>query len=79
MTVPQKRAVTIAIMTTILGAIAAPLLGAAWNLKVDTSTYELHLREEQTHIVRDSAHIEEQKMLLLDVLCGVKPEDRRCR
>jgi hypothetical protein len=89
MTTAQKK-FTLAVLIAVLGAIAAPLLGAAWGAKVDTSTYDLHVEQEgswrrlhveqdRTHAVRDSAERAEQRALLLDVLCGVKTEDRRCR
>lgn len=89
MTTAQKK-FTLALLLALLSAVAAPLLGAAWGSKVSTSTYELHVEQEdkrfqvhveqdRTHAVRDSAERAEQKVLLLDVLCGVKAGDRRCR
>jgi hypothetical protein len=79
MTVPQKRALTIALLTTVIGAIAAPVLGAAWKAKVDTSVFEMHVEQDMRHRALDSALAKEQKELTLDILCSLKPDDRRCR
>jgi len=74
-----KRGLTIALTSTFVGVAAIPFLIALWRTKVDVSAFDVHLLQEVTHIVRDSARAEEQRMLLLDVLCATKPADRRCR
>jgi len=74
-----KRGLTVALTSTLLGAAAIPFLIALWRTKVDVSVFDVHLQQEVTHVVRDSARAEEQRMLLLDVLCATKPADRRCR
>lgn len=78
MTAGVKRGLTIALTSTLLSAAAIPLLAALWRTKVDVSVFDVHLEQEVTHVVRDSARAEEQRMLLLDVLCATKPTDRRC-
>jgi len=78
MTAGVKRGLTIALTSTFVGAAAIPLLVALWRTKVDVSAFDIHLVQEVTHVVRDSARAEEQRMLLLDVLCATKPADRRC-
>jgi len=73
-----KRGLTIALTSTFVGVAAIPLLVALWRTKVDVSVYDVHIEKESTRVVRDSARAEEQHMLLLDVLCAMKPTDRRC-
>ena len=78
-TADVKRGLTIALTSTFVGVAAIPFLIALWRTKVDVSAFDIHLVQEATHVVRDSARAEEQRMLLLDVLCATKPTDRRCR
>lgn len=78
MTAKQK-GTALAILLAVLSALCAPLLGAAWNAKVDRSEFALHLEQERTHVVRDSARYEEIRALGLDTYCALRPSDRRCK
>lgn len=79
MTHQHKRAAVTAVLTTLIGTFFLWAASTAWASKVDQSDFDVHLEQERTHVVRDSARAEEQKALTLDILCSVKPADRRCR
>ena len=83
MTAEAKRRLALAVLVPVLAALSWPLIrtasGAAWGLKVNTSTFRDHLRDEQLRAALDSAWHADQTQLILDVLCSVKPADRRCR
>lgn len=72
MTTQQKRAVTVGVLTTVLGAGVLFVTGAAWNAKVDRSEFDLHVQAEANNHER-------QMELSLELLCEMKPANRRCR
>lgn len=72
MTEPQRRAITVGVVTTVLGALLLTLIGRAWESKVDQATYDLHIQAEQ------NVH-ERQMEITLELLCELKPTNRRCR
>lgn len=83
MTTTQKRAAGIALVTAIVGALAAPLLAMAWNAKVSTSDYRLDLQRIEADHDKDVRRLEARDStvytLLLDMRCDQKPSDRRCK
>lgn len=77
-------------LVPVLGAALLTLGARVWGMKVDTSTFNahvqgrnaewaLHLKDDEQHRQLDSLERKANADLLLDVLCGVKPGDRRCR
>lgn len=81
MTTPQKRALTVAVVTAVVGALALPLSLAAWNSKVSTSTYQLDMQRIANEIASKASR-DTLKMVLNEVkdvktiLCGQR-ENRK--
>lgn len=71
MTDRQRKTLISALIVALVSVLTVPLMKAAWESKVDTDEYLIHLE-------RAAATDAEQTALLLDVLCTVKPADRRC-
>ena len=72
MTAPQRRAFLLTVLLAIWGALAVPLLGAVWTYKVDRPEFDLHVQVDES---RQKATLE----ITLDILCQLKPADRRCK
>ena len=83
MTTHQKRVAWLGVLLTILGAVSAPLLGAAWHSKVSTSDYRVDMQRIENNHTRDVQRLEARDSavftLLLDMRCDQKPSDRRCK
>ena len=52
MTTPQKRALTVAVVGTLIGALALPLFGMVWGAKVNTSDYRVDMQRVETALER---------------------------
>lgn len=90
MTPQARRAVSIGVTTTVLGALALAALTAARDSVVSRNEYNLHAQAvdnwQANHVQADSAWRREvyaeqraTRELTLEVLCEVKPDARACR
>ena len=83
MTTPQKRAVWLGILTAILGAISAPLLGAAWHSKADSGVVEQLRRDLNDKADRDSVmnilqRVDERTARMERYICRREPNSLGC-
>lgn len=79
MSTTQKRAALLGILTALLGAVTMPLLRTVWDAKVSSSDFRLYTQTVDSKLERLAVQDSMQREMLTDILCSVKPRDRRCQ
>lgn len=72
MTPQQQRALSTAVLASLIGAVCLAVLTGAWTSKVDRAEYDLHVQAE-------AVQVQEVRDMVLDLLCQQQPQNRRCR
>jgi len=72
MTDREKRNWKLGILATLVTALILRVGAGAWESKVSRGEFDTHVQGEE-------ARWQAQYQLTLDVLCELKPQDRRCK
>lgn len=79
MTQAQRRQVVVGAVTTVIGATVLALLTGVKDNIVMRGEYDLHV-QASTFAHQNAARADSQQIeLTLELLCELRPENRRCR